>query len=79
MSPHKATTLPGSARPRLVSAHFMKAVHHNENVTFTVIVRRRPEGPVLPDLKYWQNTPIHKRSFPSVDEYAKMYGSSQKI
>ena len=76
MSPHKATTLPGSARPRSVSANFMKAVHHNENVTFTVIVRRRPEGPVLPDLEYWQNTPIHKRRFPSVDEYAKMYGSS---
>ena len=76
MSPHKATTLPGSARPRPKSANFKKAVHHNENVTFTVIVRRRPDGPALPDFEYWQNTPIHKRRFPSVDEYAKMYGSS---
>ncbi len=76
MSPHKAITLPGGARPRSVSAKFIKAVHHKELITFTVIVRRRSEGPVLPDLEYRQNTPIHKRRFPSMEEYAKMYGSS---
>ena len=54
----------------------MKAVHHKGLVTFTVIIRRRPDGPVLPDLEYWQNTPIHKRSFPSMEEYVTMYGSS---
>ena len=53
----------------------MKAVHHKELVTFTIIVRR-PDGPVLPNLEYWQNTPIHKRRFPSMEEYATMYGSS---
>ena len=54
----------------------MNAVHHKELVTFTIIVRRRPDGPVLPNLEYWQNTPIHKRRFPSMEEYATMYGSS---
>lgn len=73
MSPHKATTLPGSARLRSVSARFMKAVHHKGLVTFTVIIRRRPDGPVLPDLEYWPKTPIHKRRFPSMEEYATMY------
>ena len=31
---------------------------------------------MLPDLEYWQNIPIHKRRFPSMEEYAAMYGSS---
>ena len=54
----------------------MKAVHHKRLVTFKVIIRRRPDGPVLPDLEDWQNTPIHKRRLPSMEEYAAMYGSS---
>lgn len=76
MAGPELTTLSYSARPRHVSSKYIQEVNADEYITFTILVRRRPDGPILPDLEYWQNTSLLKREFLSTEQYIKMYGSS---
>ena len=47
-----------------------------ETVTFTIMVRRRPDGPSMPDFDYWQRTPPGQRQFLSADEFANRHGGA---
>lgn len=76
MALNDLATLSRSARPRHVSAKFVQEVNADQNIIFTIFVRRCPDGPMLPDLEYWQKTSLRERKFLSSEEYAKMYGSS---
>lgn len=46
-------------------------------ISFTVIIRRRQDGPPLPDLSYWQDAhPPQRRSY-SIAEFAQLFGASK--
>jgi kumamolisin len=49
----------------------------NETLSVTVCVRRRPDGPPMPDLNYWIKTPPGQRQFLSNEEFATRYGAAQ--
>ena len=76
MAPSKHTILPGSARPRSSSSRLIQKVKADEDVIFTVFVRRMPGGPALPSLEHWHETPTHRRQFLTRERYAELYGAS---
>src|SRR5271155_1465577 len=45
-------------------------------ISITIVLRRRPEGPPLPDFDYWQRTHPLERRYLSVEECGHFYGSS---
>jgi kumamolisin len=48
-----------------------------QEVSFTIMVRRNPDGPPLPDFSYWQNTHPARRKKYSVDQFAQFYGATK--
>ena len=69
-------TLAHSARPRHSSSRFVRELNVDHEITFTVFIRRLSGGSALPDLEYWQKTPVHDRHHVSTEEYSKLYGAS---
>jgi kumamolisin len=49
----------------------------NETVSITLMVRRRPDGPPMPDHDYWARTPLEQRTYLSVEEFAERYGAGR--
>ena len=48
----------------------------NERFSVTIVLRRRPDGPPMPDLDYYARTPpSHRRRLPKA-EFASKYGAS---
>ena len=72
MAPAKLQPLAGSAFPRHSSSQFVQQVDANEDVTFTIFVRQRPDGPALPSLEDYSQTPFHGRKILSLDEYTNL-------
>ena len=69
-------TLANSARPHPQDAQLVGAVDPTQTVGFTLFIRPKATAPALPDLAYWQKTPLNERKFLSSEEFANTYGSS---
>ena len=74
-----ATTVPvpGSERKRPAESKYIEPLGDDENVVVTLLIRSPADSPSVPDLDYWQNTPLTEQRFISSDEYVRTYGSSQ--
>jgi kumamolisin len=70
--------LPGSLRPHPSNAERIGEVESSKEVIFTLFIRPKPGTQSLPDLEYWQQTPLNDRTFLSSDEYEQKFGSSQE-
>ena len=75
--PPASPRLPGSERPRPASHGHVRPLADNESVDFTLIVRRKPGAPPLPDMDHWHAIPIRERKFLTPYEYARTYGAQQ--
>jgi kumamolisin len=67
----------GSERRLGRSSRLVGKADPNETVTITIMVRRRPDGPPLPDHEYWASTSLEQQKHLSVEESAARYGASQ--
>jgi hypothetical protein len=69
--------LPGSERPQIPGSILIGPVDETERVTVTLLLRRKPGSPDLPDLQHWQDTPPDKRRFLSADEFYERHGAAE--
>src|SRR5262249_58616905 len=69
--------LSGSERPRSSASRYHGPVDLTEQVSATLVVRRKPGSPPLPDHQHWDNTPLAQREFLFPQQYAEIYGASQ--
>jgi hypothetical protein len=69
--------LPGSERPQIAGSILIGPVDATERVTVTLLLRRKPGTPDLPDLQHWQDTPPDKRRFLSADEFYERHGAAE--
>ncbi len=78
---HQPNSTPGRKRLRQSSSQFVQQVDANEDVTFTILARQRrtrPDGPALPSLEDYSQTPFHGRKILSLDVYTNLYGASME-
>lgn len=69
--------LPGSERPQIAGSTLIGPVEGPERIQVTVLLRKRPGSPPLPDLEHWQNTPHNKRKTLSPAEFGETYGAAE--
>lgn len=69
--------LAGSERPPHPKASHLGAADANQTAQIQLIVRRRPGGPPLKDLDYFQRTPIHLRELPTREQFEHDHGATQ--
>jgi hypothetical protein len=72
----RSSPLAGSQRPRPSTHVLVGPADATQQATATLVVRRKPGAPELPDMNYWQNTPLRKQRILSVAEYTRIYGAS---
>jgi hypothetical protein len=75
-SQRKHKGLAGSERPRPSTHKLVGPVDPGATIAVTMVVRRRPDGPPLPDLAHWQATPPGKRTFLSPEQYTAAHGAA---
>jgi Pro-kumamolisin, activation domain len=68
--------LNGSDRAPAPGAKLLGPAPLEETVSVRIIVRPRPDGPPMPNLDYFQKTPLGQRKYPTVEEFANLYGSA---
>lgn len=68
--------LDNSLRPPRRGARITGPVDPNETVVLSIVVRRKPGAPALPDHQYWMSVPPGRRKFPSRSEFAAKYGAA---
>jgi hypothetical protein len=73
-NPH---SLAGSDRPRPGSHRLIGSLGADEQVTFILVIRRKPGSPPLPDMNYWQTTPLRERRILTPVEYSALHGAHQ--
>jgi hypothetical protein len=76
-SPSGYQPLLGSERPRDASHKLIGPVNADVPIYITILIRPRPGSPPMPDLEYWQQTPLVKRRFLTPDEFTRTYGAAQ--
>jgi kumamolisin len=47
-------------------------------MTVTIVLRRRPDAPSLPDHEYWTKTPFSERVYLSYEDFETIYGASRQ-
>lgn len=67
--------LEGSERRASSKARLVGQVDDNENFAVTIVLRRRTDGPPLPDLDYFTKTPPKLRKRLSAEEFTEKYGA----
>jgi hypothetical protein len=67
--------LKGSERRAARTAHVLGDVDATEKFSVTIALRRRTDGPALPDLEYFSKTPPRKRTRLSQEEFTERYGA----
>jgi kumamolisin len=67
----------GSHRQPLSGASRTGPADPDEILAVTLMVRRRPDGPALPDVEQWQRTSQERRKPLSHDEFVARYGAAQ--
>jgi hypothetical protein len=70
--------LKGSERPKSKHSRLINPLADHEELSVTFVLRTRPDGPPLPDLEYWRNTPPGRRTFLSAAEFAEQYGAAKE-
>jgi kumamolisin len=74
--PEGFVPLKGSESGQARDARIVRSADPAEGLSVTINVRRRPDGPPLPDLDYWAATPLGERTFVGREEFAELYGAS---
>jgi len=74
--PSNYEPLKGSERRPSPGAKFLGPADPNERFSVTVVLRRRPDGPPVPDFEYFASTPPRQRGRLSSDEFASKFGAS---
>src|SRR5271168_3536927 len=69
--------LAGSERPPHPKTTHLGAADAKETAQIQLIVRRRPGGPPLKDLDYFQRTPIHLRKLPTREQFEHDHRATQ--
>ena len=69
--------LPGSERSAAPDAELIGPASDSDRVHVTVVLRRRPDGPPVPDPSYYLNTPPSQRRRLSQGEFAERYGAAE--
>ncbi|MGH9635155.1 MAG: S53 family peptidase, partial [Candidatus Angelobacter sp.] len=65
----------GSERRPSPKAKLLGPADPNEKFTVTIVLRRRPDGPAIPDHDFFLTTPPQQRQRMSADEFASKYGA----
>ncbi len=73
----KNHALAGSERPPHPRTKRLKQASAGEIATVQLTVRRRPGGPPLKDLNYFQKVPLRSRKLPSRPEFVAAHGAAQ--
>lgn len=76
--PANYVALAGSDRVPAKGAAKVAPSDPNEKLSIRIYVRRRPDGPPIPDHAYWAKTPPGRRTFVPKDQFARLYGASQE-
>jgi kumamolisin len=76
--PHDYVAIPGSERRPSKTARLIGAADPDEILDVTIVIRRRPDGPSLPDHEYFLSTPPAQRQRMPEEEFAAKYGASQE-
>jgi kumamolisin len=76
--PHNYVAIPGSERRPSKTARLIGPADPNEVLDVTIVLRRRPDGPNLPDHDDFLATPPAQRPRMSEEEFAAKYGASQE-
>ena len=74
LSGHHA--IAGSERKPMPGARLLGPLEANEKMDVSIIVRRRTDGPAMPDGTYWQANPPGHRQFLSPEQFEKAYGAA---
>ena len=69
--------LPGSERSAAPDAELIGPAPASDSVRVTVVLRRRPDGPAVPDPSYYLSTPPSQRRRLSEGEFAERYGAAE--
>ena len=69
--------LPGSERRAAPDAELIGPAPATDPVRVTVVLRRRPDGPPVPDPSYYLTTPPSQRRRLSEEEFAERYGAAE--
>jgi hypothetical protein len=67
--------LSGSERARPAGHDIIGPANADDELAVTIVVRPKAGAPPLPDLGYWQRTPLRERRFLTAGEYAERYGA----
>jgi subtilase family serine protease len=67
--------LEGSERRPARKAQLLGAADAHELVKFTIVLRRRPDGPPVPDFDHFAKTPPSQRRRLAAAEFAALYGA----
>src|SRR5580658_1883084 len=67
--------LPGSERHPSGKAVFLGPAESSEIIQITIVLRRRTDGPAMPDFDYYRNTPPNKREKLAPEEFGGKYGA----
>jgi subtilase family serine protease len=67
--------LPGSERHPSKEATFLGLADDAEIVRLTIVLRRRADGPPMPDFDFYGNTPSHRREKLTPEDFAAKYGA----
>lgn len=77
-APMNYVALTGSERKPAKGATRVGAADPTERLSVRIYVRRRPDGPPMPDHEHWMKTPPGQRAFVSGEQFAQLYGASQE-
>jgi kumamolisin len=75
-APDNYQRLTGSERRNGAHSNRVGPADPTALVTLTISVRRRPDGPPMPDRAYLEQTHPSERQYFSVEEFARLYGAS---
>ena len=69
--------LPGSERSAAPDAELIGPTSASDCISVSVVLRRRPDGPAVPDLSSYLSTPPSQRRRLSEGEFAERYGAAE--
>ena len=69
--------LPGSELRPGPDSKFLGPAKDSETIKVTIVLRRRPDGPAMPDHSYYRDTPPTQRRRLSKEDFARKYGAHQ--
>jgi hypothetical protein len=77
-APNGYVAIPGSERRPSKTARLLGPSDANEVFDVTIMIRRRLDGPSVPDHEYFLSTPPAQRQRMPEEEFAAKYGASQE-